>query len=133
MRIVITAWGLDSYLELLSRRQFGRDFYYATLRPDILRLRGWRSDPRFHDPRFWGPAVDRQGRNIEDGYKMKWHNVGPGRIQLRLCVALVEGDAYLCHAYAKTSPAMDRIKAASLRDKIDLVRSGQHRERGVLP
>ena len=64
---------------------------------------------------------------------MKWHNFGNGNVQLRLCVALVDGDAYLCHAYVKTSPAQDRRRAASLKHKILLIQRGHHVERGELP
>jgi hypothetical protein len=63
---------------------------------------------------------------------MKWHNFGNGNVQLRLCVGLVRGDAYLCHAYVKTSPAQDKRMAGSLKDKLSMIRSGLHDERGGL-
>jgi hypothetical protein len=96
-------------------------------------LRTRTTDPKFSDPRFWGPALARRNKPVTDGWKMKWHNFGNGNVQLRLCVALLDGDAYLCQAYAKTSPTQDQRMAASLKDRIELIRAGRHDERGVLP
>mgnify|MGYP000996428208 CR=1 FL=1 len=64
---------------------------------------------------------------------MKWHNFGNGQVQLRLCVALVSGNAHLCHAYVKTSDAQDKRMAGSLKDKIELIGAGLHDVRGELP
>lgn len=133
MRIVITRWGLDAYLDLLHRGVFDRDLYYEVLRPDILRLRNRVADATFENPKFWGPALDRQNSPVTDGYKMKWHSFGNGNVQLRLCVGLVGGDAFLCHAYVKTSGAQDMRMAAALKDRLGLIRAGQHQERGELP
>ena len=131
MRIFITRWGLDSYLEHRDSGVITRELYYEQLRPDILRLRHRDTDPKFQQPSFWGPAIGPRGR-VDEGWKMKWHNLGPGRLQLRLCVAVVEADAYLCHAYVKTSPAQDRRRAARLRDQIRLIRKGVADIRGEL-
>ncbi len=130
-RIVITRWGLDSYLNLRNEGVFNAALYRKVLRPDILLLRGM-TDPKFKNPKFWGPAIDRKNCNIVDGYKMKWHNFGNGSIQLRLCVALIDDTAYLCHAYKKTSPAHDKRRAGTLKDKILIIRQGNHEERGEL-
>lgn len=135
MRIVITRWGLDAYLGHLHGGLFDRATYRAILRPDILLLQGLLAGsphPKFQNSRFWGPAQDRKGLVIADGYKMKWHNFGNGNVQLRLCVALVGGDAFLCQAYIKTSPVQDKLMAASLKDKIALIRAGNFDERGEL-
>ena len=133
MRIVITGWALDSYLELLHGGVIDRDLYRETLRPDCQRLRNLQTDPKFKDPHFWGPAIDRQQKKIASGFKMKWHNIGNGSVQLRLCVALVGGDAYLCHAYVKTSPQQDRRKAALLKNRVQLIQQGTYDLRGELP
>lgn len=132
MRIVITRWGLDSYLDLLHHGVLDRALYYEVLRPDILRLRNTATDLNFRESKFWGPAIDRKGSAVKDGWKMKWHNFGNGNAQLRLCVALVGDDAYLCHAYVKTSGPQDKRMAGSLKDKIGLIRTGRHDERGEL-
>lgn len=126
-------WGLDAYLDLLHGGILNRSLYYDVLRPDILRLRNLTTDLSFRDPKFWGPAIDRSERVVAGGWKMKRHNFGIGGVQLRLCVALVDEDAYLCHAYVKTSGPQDKRMAGSLKDKIGLIRSGSHDERGELP
>jgi hypothetical protein len=130
LRIVITRWGLDAYLELLHKGVFDRALYRKELRPDILKLRAWPHDDAFQHAKFWGPADD--GSVVPDGYKMKWHNFGNGNVQLRLCVGLVGGDAYLCHAFVKTSPDQDKREAAKLRKRISLIRDGNFDWRGEL-
>lgn len=134
-RIIITRWGLDSYLEHRHAGLFDLATYRQVLRPDILLLRGLLDgtpDPKFRDPRSWGPAQDRRGRAIPSGFKMKWHNFGNGKVQFRLCVAILDADAFLCHAYIKTSPVQDQLRAASLKDKIQLIRAGTFDARGEL-
>ena len=32
---------------------------------------------------------------------MKWHNVGNGKFQLRLCIAIVNNECFVCRAYCK--------------------------------
>jgi hypothetical protein len=86
----------------------------------------------FNDAKFWGPATDRGGKNIQNGYKMKWHNLGPGRVQLRLSVAILSSRAFLCRAYVKSSDAKDKREATKLKDHIQDIHFGRHQERGVL-
>lgn len=134
-RIVITRWGLDSYLEHRQGGLFDLATYRSVLRPDILLLRSFLAgapDPKFLASRIWGPAQGRNGKAISDGYKMKWHNFGNGRVQFRLCVAIIGSDACLCHAYIKTSPGRDLLMAASLQDKITLIRAQTFDARGDL-
>lgn len=135
VRIVITRWGLDSYLEHRASGLFNRATYKEVLRPDILLLRTLlmgSADQKFQNAKFWGPAIDRQGNMVANGYKMKWHNFGNGNVQFRLCVAVLSGDAYLCHAYIKTSEARDHLMAGSLKDKIKLLQAGTFDIRGEL-
>lgn len=132
VRIVITRWGLDAYLDLLHEGVFDRGLYREVLRPDILRLRNLGSDDKFENAKFWGPANDRRGRQVPDGFKMKWHNLGPRNVQLRLFVALLDGDAFLCRAYVKTGDAQDKRMAAILKHHILLIRQGRLDERGEL-
>jgi len=96
LAIVITQWGLDSYLDLKHSQAFTPEEYKGTIRPDVLLLHDFPGNAKFENDRFWSPATDRSG-TIAHGFKMKWHQVGPGRVQLRLPVALVR-DAYLCEA-----------------------------------
>lgn len=82
MRILITDWALDADAGMVGR-DFTEKEYRGVLRPDIARLHRRDADPRFKDARFWGPAQSGPACNVPDGFKMKWHNIGPGLIQLR--------------------------------------------------
>ena len=82
MEIVITDWALQSYLDL--KGIFTDEEYKETLRPDAERLKDYPHDPKFDNDKFWGPCKDRAKKVIRYGYKMKWHNIGSGRAQLRL-------------------------------------------------
>ena len=132
MRIHITGWALKSYLNLLHQGTFSKEHYRAVLRPDALRLLSWPDEPGFREPRFWGPAMDRGKKPIPNGFKMKWHNFGNSNVQLRLCVAIIDTDAYLCHAYVKNSPQQDLRESAKLEDRIGLILAGRHQSLGEL-
>lgn len=77
---------------------------WDTIRPDVELLRGAlpSPNPQFANPRFWGPA--KQGQIVlPNGYKMKWHQCGPGLLQIRLPVMAGNQEAFLCEAYVKDS------------------------------
>ena len=131
-RIIITSWALDSYRELVPRH-VNVEEYWSTLRPDIVRLRHRTTDARFNNPSFWGPAQSGPNKVISQAFKMKWHNIGPGRIQLRLGVVECEGDYYLCHAWSKTSQNQDFQSAMALRDFVRKIRSGAVLCLGTIP
>jgi hypothetical protein len=59
-------------------------------------------------------------------------NVGGGNIQLRLLVAIVNGDALLCDAYNKNSAAADKRMAAVMQRRMNIISAGQHTIRGKL-
>jgi hypothetical protein len=130
--IIITEWALDSYLELYSRQAFTRGEYQNTIRPDAERLRNYPADPRFQNNKFWSPAVDRSNLPIPDGYKMKWHNMGNGKVQLRLPTAILS-QAHLCEAYVKENPKQEMRKMARFKTHLQLIRAGRFTERGRLP
>jgi hypothetical protein len=67
---------------LRAENAFTNEEYWNVLRPDVLLLQKYPNDPKFNQGKFWSPAQDRNGRVISDGYKMKWHQVGNGRVQL---------------------------------------------------
>lgn len=69
---------------------------------------------------------------IQDGFKMKWRNLGPGRVQLRLAVAMHAGSAFLCHAYVKSSDSVDKREMAKLKDRIRNISLGNYTTRGTL-
>lgn len=132
MRIVITEWALDAYTEMVGR-DFTEEEYWSVLRPDIERLHRYPVDPFFKHDKSWGPAQLAAGADIPAGFKMKWHNIGPGLIQLRLCVAIIKDEAWLCHAYSKTSPKQDFRKGLQLFDRIDTIRDGRAVVKGEIP
>jgi hypothetical protein len=89
--IVITEWALQSYLDLKHKRVFTKDEYTQVIRPDVELLKGGLKSPheKLENGKFWGLAT-LNGNVIRQGYKMKWHQIGPGRVQLRLGIAIEE-------------------------------------------
>ena len=132
MDIIITQWALDSYLELISQKIFARQEYITIIRPDVLRLKGYPNDPKFQNGKFWSPANDRNGLVIPAGYKMKWHQIGNGRVQLRLTVGIVDNTCFLCEAYVKKDNKVDKRKLLKFKGYLELIRQGQYVIRGKL-
>ncbi len=94
-RIIITEWAFDSYLELSGTNAFSSDEYWEVIRPDVERLQKYPKDSKFENSKFWSIAT-LNGERLSHGFKMKWHNIGAGAVQLRLCVALLDDSAFLC-------------------------------------
>lgn len=134
VEVVITEWALDTYLQLKQQGSFSVDDYRNTIRPDVELLKEGLplQHPKFRQSNFWGPAQDLSGCEIPCGYKMKWHNVGNGKVQLRLTIAIIDGTAYLCHAYAKTSDSQDKRFSARLKNRIEDIRHGYFVTRGLI-
>lgn len=132
MRIVITEWALDAYRRMIDQHLFSEADYWSTIRPDIQRLFDFPSDPRFGDSNFWGPAKSNPSQIVRDGFKLKWHNLGPGQIQLRLGVALLGSTAWLCGAWNKTSRPMDHLASARLAKQIEEIRAHRAITRGFI-
>jgi hypothetical protein len=130
--IIITEWALDSYLRLKHVVAFTTHEYWTRLRPDVELLHAFPNDPKFLQSNFWGPVTDKSGTNISGAYKMKWHNIGGGNVQLRLLVAIMNGDVHLCDAYNKNSPAVDKRMAATMQRRMNVIHAGQHTIRGTL-
>ena len=86
---------------------------------------------KFQSSKFWGPAESRFGI-VPNGFKMKWHNFGPGKVQLRLMVAVIAGDAYLCQAYVKKGAPQDKREGANLKVRMNLIHAGRYTWRGDL-
>ena len=134
MVIVITEWALDSYLDLLQRNVFTKSDYRTVLRPDVLLLRQGLSppDPKLGNSKFWSPAVDLFGR-IPNTFKMKWHNLGPGKVQLRLGVVIEKDQAFLCRAWTKgSSPATNYRQLLVLRRHQEEIQLQNYIQRGTL-
>ena len=131
--VVITEWALDSYLNLRSANVFTDRDYRTILRPDIELLKDGIPSPHasFGNQKFWGPA--KQGNAVlHDGFKMKWHQLGPGRVQLRLPVLSFVRSAFLCEAYVKSNAATDRRKLARFKTHMNLIQQGRYLYRGEL-
>lgn len=130
MEIVITEWALQSYLELTD--VFTEKEYKEMLRPDAELLHNYPQHPKFRNDKFWGPCKDKSGKIIRQGYKMKWHNIGPGRVQLRLLIAMIGEKAYLCNSYVKDNENTDFREMIKLKIKIQLINEGRYIFRGRL-
>ena len=105
------------------------------IRPDVERLRGGipSHDQKFTNAKFWGPAKLRNA-TLPDGYKMKWHNLGTGKVQLRLPVAIggTKRTAFLCEAYVKRDAKYEDRKMARFKTHMNLISQGRYVYRGHL-
>jgi hypothetical protein len=132
MEIIITQWALDSYLELKTANTFTDEEYWNELRPNVLLLQRYPNASKFKQGKFWSPAQDRNGGVITDGYKMKWHQIGNGRVQLRLTIGIFVNECILCEAYIKKDDKVDKRKLARFKVYLDLIRQGNYTVRGKL-
>lgn len=138
MEVIITEWGLQSYIKLKAKAVFSDVEYRTILRPDAELLKVYPNDPKFSNSKFWGPAKSK-GNVIKYGHKMKWHNFGNGNVQLRLCVVIVETEleevkaerAFLCTSYVKDNHSEKR-EMAKLKTKIRKILDGTYVYRGAL-
>ena len=73
---------------------------------------------------------------LHNGFKMKWHQIGPGGVQLRLPIMAGSNAsapaAFLCEAYVKASDAVDRRKMARFKTQMNLIAMGRYTYRGQL-
>ena len=134
MKVEITDWALNSYLELLHKRVFTVQEYKLILRPDAVLLQDGIPSPhaKLQNAKFWGPATDSAGNVIAHGFKLKWHNFGNGQIQLRVCVGLLNGQAYLCQGFVKSSDKTDKRECAKLKVYLRDIAIGRYTSRGFL-
>lgn len=71
---------------------------------------------------------------------MKWHNIGNGKIQLRLLIVIIESElmnlkeerGFLCESYVKTGTAQDKRQMEKLKIKIRRIVQGNYYYRGAL-
>lgn len=137
MEIIITQWALDSYLDSSARmgikhkQVFRNQEYVEQFRPNVLLLRDYPTAPEFDNQKFWSPAEYRR-KLIRNGFKMKWHQVGNGLVQLRLPVALVNDQAYLCAAYVKQNEKQEARQLAKFKTQLDLIQRQRFTECGRL-
>ena len=82
MQVLLTDWALESYLELLHKKVFSKKELHTDISPDVLLLkRAYPQNEKFTIGKFWSPATI-NSQVIEHGFKMKWHNIGNGKIRL---------------------------------------------------
>jgi hypothetical protein len=135
--VVITEWALDSYLNLKASGAFTDQEYWTVLRPDVELLKTGipSSDPKFAANTFWGPAK-LGSQTLAGGYKMKWRNMGSGKVQLRLPVAAgsrkASPAAFLCECYEKQNPKYEQRKLARFKTHMNLIALDQYQYRGSL-
>jgi hypothetical protein len=138
MEVIVTEWGLQSYIKLKGKVVFSDNDYRSILRPDAELLKGYPNDPKFSNSKFWGPAKF-ANKITKYGHKMKWHNFGNGNVQLRLCVVIVETEiedvkeerAFLCTSYVKDNKS-EKLEMAGLKTKIRKILDGTYVYRGRL-
>lgn len=132
MDIIITQWALDSYLELKSKRVFDEKVYREVMRPDVLLLSEFPKNPKFGQGKFWSVAQDKSGKVISNGYKMKWHQMGNGLVQVRLTVGIFNDECFLCEAYVKSNESQEHRKLEKFRHYLELIKNKQYVIRGRL-
>jgi hypothetical protein len=133
MDLIITNWALDSYQLLINDKHvFSKDEFLTVIRPDVLLLKdGFPSQhEKFNQSKFWGEAT-LNGKIIQNAFKMKWHNIGDGKIQLRLCVIILKSNIYICNGYVKNDRTEPR-EMAKLKLKIDKINEGKFVKLGVI-
>src|SRR5262249_15029220 len=131
MQIIITEWMVDSQLDLIQKRAFSKAEYEEDLLPDIRLLKEFPTHAKFSNPKFWGLASV-NGKVIKHGFKMKWHNIGNGKVQLRLSTAILNNTAYLCNMYVKRDEKIDKKEMSNFKIKIQKIEEGNFVVRGKL-
>jgi hypothetical protein len=135
--VVITEWALDSYLNLKHAQVFSDREYWTVLRPDVELLKGGipSSDPKFSNSKFWGPAK-LANVALANGYKMKWHQIGSGKVQLRLPVTAGSHggvpSAFLCECYVKSNTNYEQRMMAKFKRHMNLIALNRYTYRGAL-
>jgi len=131
VKIIITQWALDSYLDLKVDGVFDMDYFQDVLKSDVLRLKNFPEDPKFENGKFWSPA--KYNKNIiSQGFKMKWHQVGNGKVQLRLPIGLIMGNAYICGAYVKSNEKKELRMLAKFKQHLLLIQEERYIKCGEL-
>lgn len=129
-KIIITQWALDSYLNLKHEEIFTDDYFNNKIKPNVLLLSNYPKDSKFDNDKFWSP-VSYKGKMLNNGFKMKWHQVGNGRVQLRLSVAMME-DIYLCSAYVKQNEKKEQRFLAKFKTYLQFIQEGKYTKCGEL-
>jgi hypothetical protein len=102
----------------------------------VLLLKVYPNHPKFSNGKFWSIATLNKNL-LSDGFKMKWHNLGERRVQLRLLVGVgfkgkLTDTSCLIQAYVKTNPKAERRELLKLKTRLEMIRKGLYIERGRL-
>lgn len=130
MKIIITQWALDAYLDLKHMTVFSQSYYQEQLKSDALLLLNYPNNPKFENGKFWSQA-SLNNQIISHGFKMKWHQVGNGRVQLRLPVTIMH-EAYLCQGYIKHNEKTEKRLLAKFKTHCQLIEEGRFIQCGEL-
>ncbi len=131
MDIIITSWALNSYLDLKHSNVINDQNYQNIIRPDIMLLKNYPYEVKFQNSKFWSVVTNQAKIKIVNAFKMKWHNLGDGKIQLRLPVGIF-ANFFLCEAYVKDNPKEEQRKVARFKTHLELIRRKQFTECGRL-
>lgn len=94
-------------------------------------LKMYPQDVKFQNSKFWSIATDVKGNKISDGFKMKWHQIGSGKVQMRLPTGIF-AETYLCEAYVKTDPKKEKRMMAKFKTHLELIHRKQFTNCGRL-
>ena len=122
--IIITQWALDSYLNLTAERVFTQDEYWQKIRPDVLLLKTYPNNIKFKQSKFWSVA-SHSGQQIAHGFKMKWHQIGDGKVQLRLPIGIWK-EAFLCETYVKQNAKQEKRWLAKFKTQVELIEQNNY-------
>lgn len=131
MDIVNTQWSFDSLRKLINDHAFAKSVYQNLILPDVLLLKLFPKHEKFLNDKFWSFAT-LNGKIIKYGFKMKWHNIGNGRVQLRVAIAIINHRIYLCQWYVKSNEKVDQKEMIKLRVKIQKIMQNIYEVRGIL-
>ena len=131
MEVINTHWAVESCLKLVRAGVFSKKEHDEILHPDILLLKNFPRHEKFANSKFWGLASIR-GKIIKHGFKMKWHNMGNGKIQLRLAVAIINHKAILCQWYVKGDDKTEQRELNKFKIKIQKIIENEYEVRGML-
>ena len=126
---MLTAWAVDSYLDLKHNGVFDKKEYEQKLRPDVMLLKGYPNEPKFNNSKFWSVVDGPRGSSNVRGFKMKWHNIGNGKVQLRLPVGITT-EALLCAAYVKHTSSQEKRMLAKFKVYLQLIQQDRYTECG---
>jgi len=132
VKIVITGWAVDAYLNLTKDNIFSNEEYWQKIRPDVLLLQDFPKHPKFENNKFWSVAEAKGGGLITHGFKMKWHQIGSGKVQLRLPIAVLDQTAFLCQAYVKRDEKFEKRQLAIFKTHLQLILQNRYKKCGVL-